>query len=269
MSNNALSLIEPKNLSYAWADLFIKILESSGKEVSTALISLTDFRNGEPSEDLVIREALDNCLIGFNQQSVHTVANTIFPENLWKLTGCNRRSLFEKYINNFPRIKALASCKNNRGTYFQRLIAFENEGSSVNQLEHIISEYISRPGVRRTMFQASVFDPRRDHTRSAQLGFPCLQHLQFMPSSKDNCLTVNAYYATQQILEKAYGNYLGICRLSLFMAHEMNLSLDRVNFFIGVAKLDKPSKKEDLIVTLKETIKNVINSPSKAQDDKG
>lgn len=258
MSNNAPLLIEPVNLSHAWANLFLNILEYPKKEVSTVLISLTDFADGEVSEILAIREALDDCLTTIDEQLVHTVSNTIFPENLWKLTGLNRHSLFEKYIHNFPRIKALAACKNNRGTYFKRLIEFDDSSILSNQLEHIISEYNSRLNVRRTMFQASIFDPRRDHTRSAQLGFPCLQHLQFLPKRKDKQLTVNAYYATQQILEKAYGNYLGICRLGHFMAHEMDLSLDRVNFFIGVAKLDKWPKKSPPIVRLKDKVRDAI-----------
>ncbi|MFG6093932.1 hypothetical protein SPB21_01700 [Leptothoe sp. ISB3NOV94-8A] len=255
MSNNAPLLIESENLSHAWANLFLKILEAPKKEVSTVLISLTNFEDNKVPEALAIRESLDNCLTTIDEQSVHTVSNTIFPENLWRLTGLNRHSLFEKYIHNFPRIKALAACKNNRGTYFKRLIEFDNSSIHTNQLEHIISEYNSRPGVRRAMFQASIFDPRRDHTRSARLGFPCLQHLQFTPNTQDKKLTVNAYYATQQILEKAYGNYLGICRLGHFMAHEMHLSLDRVNFFIGVAKL-RSNKKDSFIIDLQERVRD-------------
>ena len=49
---------------------------------------------------------------------------------------------------------------------------------------------------------AFAIDPTRDHVREAQLGFPCLQHVSFVPG--DGLLTLNAFYATQQLFDKAY-----------------------------------------------------------------
>ncbi len=60
-----------------------------------------------------------------------------------------------------------------------------------------------------------------------------------MPNSKDKTLVLNAFYATQQILSKAYGNYLGLCNLGHFMAYEMGLTFERMNCFVGVEKLDE------------------------------
>jgi hypothetical protein len=262
MMSKAPSVIKSTNFSHIWAHLFLNILDNPGKEVSNKVISLAGFENGIPNEDMVIREALDKCLLANGKQLVHTVANTIFPDSLWRISQHNRQVLFEKYIANLPRIKALEQRKNCRGLYFERLIAFGCGFANGNQLEHIISAYSKNPSVRRTMLQASIFDPNRDHTCSAQIGFPCLQHLQFIPDNKNKSLSVNALYATQQVFEKAYGNYLGICRLSQFMACEMGLSLDRVNFSIGVAKLDTISKTEEKIVQLKEQIKQALNSSS-------
>lgn len=259
MSSNPPLVIESTNLSYAWRDLFLRILEGSGKEISSLIISLSGFNSGVPNEDLNIREALDQCLLATEKQPIHTVANTIFPENLWGLYKNDRRKFFKRYIDNLPRIKALAPHKNCKGLYFERLTAFGCDVANGNQLEHIISSYNSNKSVRRTMLQASIFDPDRDHTSSAQLGFPCLQHLQFIPDNRNQTLSVNAFYATQQVFEKAYGNYLGICRLSHFMAHEMNLSLDRVNFYIGVAKFDTLPKGTQEIVELHKKIQQVLN----------
>ena len=260
MSSNSPLIIESTNLSHAWAHLLLRILDGTGKEISNLMISLTGFKNGVPNEDGVIRKALDGCLSVSKKQQVHTVANTIFPDNLWRLSQYDRQTFFKKYINNLPRIKALALRKNCRGLYFERLISFGCDFADGNQLEHIISTYNSNSSVRRTMLQASIFDPHRDHTLSAQLGFPCLQHLQFLPDNKGKTLSVNAFYATQQVFEKAYGNYLGVCRLSQFMANEMQLSLDRVNFSIGVAKLDTVSKTSEEIVKLKRSVRQALNS---------
>jgi hypothetical protein len=259
MMNNIPTMIENVNLSYAWAELFLRIMRNPGTEVSNVMISLTGLSSGI-DENSTIRAALDNCLASYPDQQVQTVANTIFPENLWKLSQCNRHILFNKYLSNLPRIKALKPTKNCRGLYFERLINFDSACDFSNQLEYIISTYNLRPAMRRSAFQASVFDPRRDHVKSPQLGFPCLQHLQFVPDNQEKLLSVNAFYATQQVFQKAYGNYLGICRLGQFMANQMNISLDRVNIFIGVAKVEKVKKTDQRILNLQEIMTKVLYS---------
>ena len=100
------------------------------------------------------------------------------------------------------------------------------------------------------MLQASIFDPARDHVRQAQLVFPCLQHVSFVPQG--TTLMVNAFYATQQIFEKAYGNYLGLCRLGQFMAHEMGLTFNCLNCFTGVEKLDTIPKSSPILAPIIE-----------------
>jgi hypothetical protein len=90
------------------------------------------------------------------------------------------------------------------------------------------------------MLQASLFDPERDHVANAQLGFPCLQHVTFVPQNDGS--VVNSFYATQQLFDKAYGNWLGLCDLGRFMAGEMGLRLARLNCFVGVEKLQRITK---------------------------
>jgi hypothetical protein len=55
---------------------------------------------------------------------------------------------------------------------------------------------------------------------------------------------VNAFYATQQLVHKGYGNYLGLTRLGSFMASQMTRRLERLNVFVGIAKMDKIGKTE-------------------------
>lgn len=256
MSSSSPLVIEETNLSHAWSRAFLHIIDNPGKEVSPLLITLTGFTNGMPNEDQAIREALDNCLKINSEQSVHTVANTIFPASYWQRSNHDRNKLFDTYLENFPRIQALAPNKNHRGLYFERLIAFGSGSNNINQLEYIISEYKSRSGVRRSMFQASIFDPARDHISTAQLAFPCLQHVSFVPQK--NNLIMNAFYATQQLFNKAYGNYLGLCRLGDFMAHEMELKFERINCFVGVAKMDNISKKSPTLEELKKVARQAV-----------
>ena len=256
MSNSLPLIIEETNLSHAWSRAFLHIIDHPGKQVSPLLITLTGFTNGMPNEDPAIREALDNCLKINSEQSVHTVANTIFPASYWQRSNHDRNQLFDTYIKNFPRIQALAPTKNHRGLYFERLIAFGSGPNKGNQLEYIISQYKSRPRVRKSMFQASIFDPARDHIPTAQIPFPCLQHVSFIPQEKS--LILNAFYATQKLFNKAYGNYLGLCKLGDFMAHEMGLSFERLNCFVGVAKMDNIKKKCPTLEELKKLARQAV-----------
>jgi hypothetical protein len=269
MINQTPPLIEETNLSYAWARAFLHVKDNSGKEISPLLISLTGFTNGMPDEDQSIREALDNCLMAKNKQKVHTVANTIFPSSLWRLSKYNRKRFFEIYLEALPRYKALEPSKNRFGLYFERLIAFSPDPRKGNQLEYIISQYKSRSNVRKTMLQASIFDPDRDHDPAAQRPFPCLQHVTFVPHNKDKSLTLNAFYATQQLFDKAYGNYLGLCRLGNFMAHEMGLTFGRMNCFIGVAKLEGIGKTSPSLVPLVQASRHALHSSGKEHYTRG
>ncbi len=262
MSNSLPRLFKQTNLSHAWAEAFLHIIDNSGKEISPLVVSITDFNDGIPNEDIDIRQSLDQCLVDNGDQKIHTVANTIFPDSLWRRSKCQRHELFERYLKFLPRAKAIKHCKhkNSRGLYFERLIAFGSGPCKGNQLEFIISEYQKRKGVRRSMFQASVFDPGRDHVRSAQLPFPCLQHVSFVPQGETQTLTMNAFYATQQLFNKAYGNYLGLCRLGNFMAKEMGLTFNRMNCFVGVAKLDNITKTSDTLAPVKEACLKALSS---------
>lgn len=231
-----------ENLSLAWAACFLQLRQSGNKEIRPLFIRITGFDdNSEVFECPDIRAAVDKCLEEADEQGVHTVANTIFPQEIYGYSE-NRKELYELYKETMPARKALSPHKNKFGLYFERLIDFGSGPEEGNQLEFIIKEYEKRPEVRKSLMQASVFDPGRDHKRMAQLPFPCLQHVSFAPNNEEGTLQINAFYATQQIVPKAYGNYLGLCRLGAFMAKEMKLRLTSMNCFIGIEKMSEKSK---------------------------
>jgi hypothetical protein len=201
-----------------------------------------------PAEDADVRTELDKLLLSKKFREVEDVAFTIFPQRLWQIARGDREVLFKLYRDAFPRYQAMNRRDNKRGLYFERLTSFGSGPCDGNQLEWILSQYGARNGVRRSMFQASVFDPARDHIADAQLQFPCMQHVSFEPTSEG--LVINAFYATQQLFVKAYGNYLGIARLGAFMAHEMDMKLIRMNVVVGVAKFEKISKTDPALKPL-------------------
>jgi len=256
-------LIDEPNLSTAWARAFLAIIDGPGKRIAPLALTVRGFDSGQPLEDASIRMALDGALRTIGEQEVHTVANTIFPSSVWRFSRGDRARFYQTYLKNVPRYVALAKSKNGRGLYFERLIAFGAGPCDGNQLEHMILSYAERKGVRASMFQAAVFDPGRDHVKSAQLGFPCLHAISFVPS--DGGLIVNAFYATQQIFEKAYGNYLGLCRLGAFMAAQMGLEMQQLSCFIGVEKLDTTPKSAKPLQPLIEACRSHVTAEDLSQ----
>ncbi len=97
---------------------------------------------------------------------------------------------------------------------------------SVSQLEHIIQTW-HNGNHRQTALQAGLFDPLTDYTNQPVRGFPCLQQVSLARCGQSG-LSIIGFYATQYVVERAYGNYLGLCRLGRFMAQEMDLSFSQM-----------------------------------------
>jgi len=253
-------LIDQPSLSLAWAEAFLLVREISGHRLSPLMLSFMGFEDNQVTEVPEIRAALDLAKASAGMQKIQTVANTIFPQSLWWHAKGDRKALYAEYRENLPEYVAMEPHKNRKGLYFGRLIAYDRNASTGkrlayvpegsipedgNQLEFIIQH--CKAGVRHSMFQASLFDPARDHTAAAQLGFPCLQHITFVPNFKAGTLGLTAFYATQQLFEKGYGNFLGLARLGLFVGGEVGLALDRVTCFVGIEKMeDKPKEGPEL-----------------------
>lgn len=225
--------IEEENLSVAWAKALLLVVEND--EVSPLTVVIRGFTEGQPIEVPKVRLFLDDAL-GAEAKglSCNEIANTIFPSSLWNPES-DRQQFYERYRQIMPRV--LKDRRNRYGVYFQRLIAYGHDAAyngGVNQLEHIIQTWHSG-NHRRSALQAAIFDPTKDHTNQHMRGFPCLQQVAFAPQGAHG-LTVTGLYATQYIFERAYGNYLGLCRLGRFMAQEMGRQLTQVNCVASPAK---------------------------------
>ncbi len=228
--------IQETNLSHAWAQAFLAAAAPGAKEILPLIVTVTGFVDNRPIETPAIKQALDQALLRNKQCLCETVASTIFPQSLWN-PAIGREHLFQRYEDLLPGLKKL-DASNKYGLYFERLIAFGPE--KVNQLDHIIRTY-QGGNHRRSALQASVFDPSVDHTNQPRRGFPCMQQVIFTPCGNGE-MTVTAFYAVQYLFEKAYGNYLGLCRLGHFMAQELGLRLTRMTCIAGIAIMGNVNK---------------------------
>jgi hypothetical protein len=261
-------LISETNLSIAWGKAFLTTIEGS-KGLMPLTISIGGFVTGIPVENEQIRKALDEALSRNGKYESAISAMTIFPFKYWNLMNRPHiEELSELYLKKYlPRLRARDRL-NRSGTYFERMIAFggvRGKGGQLlneckNQLRHIVSLWPrngegSRP--RRSALQVAIFDPVKDHNGSPRSIFPCLQQVSFTYDQTGG-LAVNAYYPSQYIFDRAYGNYLGLCHLGCFMGHELGLQLVRLNCFIGRPELGDISKKA--LNELKETVREIVAS---------
>lgn len=251
-------VIESHSVSDAWAQVYLHVLQNPGTEIAPLVVTIDGFDVETIAESEGVRQALDLLLSKKGKTSIENVAFTIFPQKYLKIARGNRHEMYKLYNGSFGRIQSANRQLNGRGLYFQRMIQYEGAPLDGNQLEWIISQYTGRIGVRRSMFQAAIFDARKDHVAQAQLGFPCMQYISFEPTKAG--LVVNAFYATQQIFDKAYGNYLGLAQLGMFMAKEMGTTLSRLNITVGVAKFERITKSDTVMKPLILEAKSLVGN---------
>lgn len=231
------------NLSEVWASAFLCVAGSQHRELSPLVATVTTPFGVQERQD--IRDLLEQSLRQAGQPGIDTVASTIFPKSQWD-PNRPRDALFKRYDAIWPRIKRVR--QNNRGTYFRRFTSFGDQG--LNQLDTVLRVWQSAKsdgrGHRRSALQLAVLDPTADRSEMPRLGFPCLHQVSIVPGA-DGCLSIAGFYATQTMFEKAYGNYLGLAQLGMFVAHELNMTLASVTCVAAVGLLTQVapiSKKE-------------------------
>jgi hypothetical protein len=218
-------LITGTTISDAWLAALQALADQGGKEINLSVVIT------EPSiERLGIRSVLDLFLREHRQQSVHTVANTIFPQTFYRGAGPGHRTmLYRHYLDHtYPILQR--RWKNKYGTYFQRLIAYPGPDGPVNQLEAVIvrlQHQLSRPGPLSSAYELGVsaagdtgleFRVQCPGKDTRTMGFPCLSHVSLTLEGKRLHLT--ATYRNQYFITRAYGNYVGLSRVLSFLCAE-------------------------------------------------
>lgn len=146
------------------------------------------------------------------------VAYTIFPHGLYR--GKDASGLFAAYNKPkgfFDRVKT------SWGTYFRRMTNYEGANGTINQLGNIISAIRDREKLSRAAYTIVIQYPGGETVRP--LGGPCLNYLAIqakpVQGSQSIIIGLLAVYRNHDFLERAYGNYWGLCNLIRFLAGEV------------------------------------------------
>ncbi|MDQ3569249.1 MAG: hypothetical protein M3396_01210 [Actinomycetota bacterium] len=238
--------IQARTLSTAWIDALEVALDAGGKDVHLVV----QWRGH--AEDAHVRQTVDQFLEARRQEylarngkkgwtvwSVETVANTIFPLDLYlPEKGDDAIPLFTDF---YQEGREFAHAASPEGEYCERLVAWPGPDGAINQLEAIAIKLrrvrdrdragrgsLSSDYELAIAHPADTFDLRvhAPGLNNSPYGFPCLSHLSV--TIHDGELHLAAMYRNQHLARKGYGNYLGLSRLGLALANEVGLPLGEV-----------------------------------------
>lgn len=180
-----------------------------------------------------------------SSKSISTVANTIFPQNLYERYG--RPEFYHKFHECFNRAKE----KGTWGTYFERMtkIGQGKHGQPINQLELTIKK-LTEQRKYRAAHEVSILDIKKDYLVEGSeiaiydplrfgntfMNMPCLSHISFKVSSEK--LDITAIYRSHYYASKALGNLVGLAQLLKFVARESHIEPGRLTCVSTLAKLD-------------------------------
>lgn len=204
------------------------------------------------ADDLRIVKAVNAALVEKNnKRTIETVANTIFPQHLYRKHG--RNGLYAAYRSVINR------AGEGWGTYFERMTnRLDRTGNMVNPLNAIVEKLkrSAQPGsaTLQSAYELCASDPTEDAfdetgmgcelstydpgwDRKFVRGGPCLSHISFKVTGKTH-VDLTAMYRSHFYCERALGNLVGLARLLRFTAKESGLQIGTLSCLSTHAVLD-------------------------------
>ena len=229
-------VVEEENLDLAWVAATSTLLDARRAPSGKAHQVVVGFPVGPA--DLRIRQLVDQFLAdamgrraGTGILRVETVANTIFPEALYRPGQAPdpREHLYEMHQAKMQFHRRRRGRE--KETYFSRLTGTDGtDERGPNQLEELIvrmERQLSVVGPKSSIYELALSTvtgdlrvqlPDRDRSI---MGFPCLSHISLTMNNGSVHLT--AQYRNQHFIRKALGNYVGLSHLCRFVAAEVGL----------------------------------------------
>lgn len=193
----------------------VRLLSTSRWQMRNLVVHIQD-----PNDfDKDLHAAVSDFAARSNLRGPKHVAYTIFPHKLYA-----RKHTAARLYRAYNRARGLYDFTRRRapgwGTYFRRMTHYQAKNGFVNQLDRIIRA-IRQAGAttRRAAYTIVIQHPGGETVRPR--GGPCLNYVavQLEPGVTRE-IGLLAVYRNHDFLERAYGNYWGLCNLIRFLAKE-------------------------------------------------
>lgn len=252
-------LIDSTDIGSAWLAAY-QALQKTGHAVNLAVSIADPLR-----EDRGVRRAIEQQLVNLRvdgknnfgrPQSMHTVANTIFPISLYR-PGPDGA---QRFLTNVAHGESQRASDRHRGwgTYIGRLTAYPTpDGTSTNQIQSILDN-LNRPTEYKDRYEIPIAAPHIDAGQAPDCaagavlhgdssvdvfraqGGPCLAHVSL--TSFEGSLSMVALYRAHVYETRAYGNFLGLGRLLAFFANESGRKVGELLVVTGHAWANAPGR---------------------------
>jgi len=238
-------IITGKTTSDAWAAAFDVLADTKGRRLFHFAVRIEH----ADQEVAAIREIADRFMKDQaleRDPTIVTVRNTIFPKTVVRLAN-GPEDLPRVYkVGQSHRVRYAS---NSKGRYFERMILGRRvaKDDGINQIAETVRKLRDRP-IGKARYEVDlelsdddsvaigVYQAERDITKPVRSAFPCMSHLSFQRDG--DLVHILAYYRSQDVATKAYGNYLGIGQLGAYVAQQSSLVLGTVTVVAGIAELN-------------------------------
>jgi hypothetical protein len=247
-------------MSEAWLNA-VEVVDAAPER---RLFHLVTRINDPVTEEPRIRAAADTLLRDLDLAPVDTVANTIFPAQL-AATTAGPGELAQRYWRMYPTLRRLHK-SNRKGTYFGRIVAHPAAGGERDQLADLIERLnteLRTRGPKSARYEMNITGPGElaqpgDECPAEELsdggpvhiyaagkdtssmGFPCLSFCSFQLDG--DTLHMVAQYRYQYLIERGYGNYLGLGQLLGYVCATVGLHPGQLTIIAGVAAVDSAAR---------------------------
>lgn len=202
-----------------------------------------------PKEAADVILGLDRFLRDRNANPVVTVANTIFPQDLYRRHGA--QNLRTEYLQAYDRIH-----KKGWGRYFERMVRWPTNGKGTcDQLHDLIANLSKQLRASQTfhnVYELTLFDPARDARRNRNR--QCLSFLSFKHHPVRG-LMLTAMYRNHHYIARALGNFIGLGNLMAYIAQQVGTRVGPLTCVSTHAVLDSAAEqwtKQDAMALIKK-----------------
>ena len=204
-------VIEAASFQMAWGQAILQLKDRQWDRYNL-VVHVRDVE----AFDKGANDAVKSFCIDHGLKTPTKVARTIFPQRLYELSD-SADDLYRQYLE----VCAGAKGKLRWGTYFQRMIQYPTANGIVRQLPNVIDCLNKRQKRHHAAYTMLMQKPGSETVLT--MGGPCLNYVAIQISGADT-VGLLAVYRNHEFLERAYGNYWGLCNLTRFIAKETGMN---------------------------------------------
>ena len=245
MSTDPRSILAP-DLSSGWLGAVGFLVNQPDKKAVHLLVRILD----PAAEDIAVREAVQALIDSRNKgrkaskrmPDIETTRNTIFPAS-WAARIPEPAELALHYRERYTKDGLRGFPGNREGTYFGRIVSYpQSDADVVDESSDQLGETVRKLRVeletgqpKSSRYEINIYCERLDRS---PMSFPCLAHASVHLHQGE--LHMQAIYRNEYLLERGYGNFLGLAELQRYMADAVSVPVGELLMTIGHAELDAP-----------------------------